>query len=274
MSAASNLAGLYPPEADQMWNSNLPWQPIPIHTASLSLLNGNTICTKYETLFSELFSTNSVYMAAEEENESLYEYLEQQSGLEIDSLSDACSFRDTLFVENHNGFVLPDWTSDVYPEKVQPLADLYFAAFSYTEELARLSSGPFLNNVIEHFYNVSNGIEDSLTKFVMYSAHDTSVASILGAMGAFEPHCPYYASTVIFELRQKSDGPYVYTYYKSQDDLTPVTLKGCTTVCSLSDFKSNLTNIAITPEEWVQECFNSTEVVMERSLRRTNFTIS
>uniref|UniRef100_A0A8B9NLK0 Uncharacterized protein n=1 Tax=Accipiter nisus TaxID=211598 RepID=A0A8B9NLK0_9AVES len=32
MSAETNLAGLYPPEGQQMFNPNISWQPIPVHT--------------------------------------------------------------------------------------------------------------------------------------------------------------------------------------------------------------------------------------------------
>jgi len=32
MSAEANLAGLYPPEGHQIFNPNISWQPIPVHT--------------------------------------------------------------------------------------------------------------------------------------------------------------------------------------------------------------------------------------------------
>lgn len=36
MSAMTNLAALFPPEGISIWNPRLLWQPIPVHTVSLS----------------------------------------------------------------------------------------------------------------------------------------------------------------------------------------------------------------------------------------------
>ncbi|KAJ1101649.1 hypothetical protein NDU88_006715 [Pleurodeles waltl] len=36
MSAEANLAGMYPPTGEQIWNDTIPWQPIPVHTVPLS----------------------------------------------------------------------------------------------------------------------------------------------------------------------------------------------------------------------------------------------
>ncbi|XP_045435249.1 prostatic acid phosphatase isoform X9 [Pipistrellus kuhlii] len=35
MSAMTNLAALFPPDGISLWNPNLPWQPIPVHTVPL-----------------------------------------------------------------------------------------------------------------------------------------------------------------------------------------------------------------------------------------------
>jgi hypothetical protein len=32
MSALSNLAGFYPPKGQQIWEKEINWQPIPVHT--------------------------------------------------------------------------------------------------------------------------------------------------------------------------------------------------------------------------------------------------
>ena len=39
MSAATLLAGLYPPKTYQIWNPDVPWQPIPIYSTSIDNYN-------------------------------------------------------------------------------------------------------------------------------------------------------------------------------------------------------------------------------------------
>jgi len=34
-SAECNLAGLFPAQGSQVWNDELPWQPVPVHTVPM-----------------------------------------------------------------------------------------------------------------------------------------------------------------------------------------------------------------------------------------------
>uniref|UniRef100_A0ACB8FUS9 Uncharacterized protein n=1 Tax=Sphaerodactylus townsendi TaxID=933632 RepID=A0ACB8FUS9_9SAUR len=36
MSAQANLAGLFPPTTEEIWNPQIPWQPIPVHVVPKS----------------------------------------------------------------------------------------------------------------------------------------------------------------------------------------------------------------------------------------------
>ena len=63
MSAMSNLAGLYPPKGNQVWNPDILWQPIPVHTRPLAednLLSSHARCPKFENLLKELMESQEI----------------------------------------------------------------------------------------------------------------------------------------------------------------------------------------------------------------------
>ena len=77
-SAQANLAGLYPPKKNQIWNSDLMWQPIPIHTKPVkidNLIAGDIpTCPSYQKAFDKYIE--SIEMKSfRESNRPLYEYL-------------------------------------------------------------------------------------------------------------------------------------------------------------------------------------------------------
>jgi len=76
MSAMSNLAGLYPPKGNQVWNPNLLWQPIPVHTRPLAddnLLSSHAKCPKFKQLYEELMNSKEI-QAINQKYKWLYEY--------------------------------------------------------------------------------------------------------------------------------------------------------------------------------------------------------
>ena len=63
MSALSNLAGLYPPIKEQIWNPNLLWQPIPVHTtpkAEDNILSSHAECPTFQKRYKELMMSDEI----------------------------------------------------------------------------------------------------------------------------------------------------------------------------------------------------------------------
>lgn len=91
MSAESNMAGLFPPEADQIWNKNLMWQAIPIHTIPEYLdyiLAAKKPCAKYENTLKK-YQESSEFKVLLDKFQPLMLYLEQNSGKYIRTLTGA-----------------------------------------------------------------------------------------------------------------------------------------------------------------------------------------
>ncbi|XP_018561967.1 prostatic acid phosphatase [Anoplophora glabripennis] len=254
MSAASNVAGLFPPVGYQVWKEDLQWQPIPVFPVTEAVLSAYTGCSAYNTGVSELFSSDELFVNLLEENQELLAYVSEHTGSNVTSLLGLLTIWDSLHIENLRNYTLPEWTQSVFPEPLTYLGTLYYLASSYTEELKILTTGPFFNALIEHFEGILANSTDP--PYLQYSGHDMNIASILGSLGAYPSSVPGFASTIYFELRQTRRSNYINIYYikVSGAEPEPITLAGCGFNCDLRDFKSILSNRTITPDEWTELC--------------------
>ncbi|CAG9830934.1 unnamed protein product [Diabrotica balteata] len=256
MSAEANLAGLYPPVKTQTWEPKLKWQPIPVHSSPRNqdaLVAGQKPCAKYDLLLKQLYKT-PYFRNMSHSNHDLFAYLTRYTGHVVADLKEVQYLYSNLYIESLFNYTLPPWTSKVFPGKLKSLASVGFAVETWTPEMARFKTGPLFNYITSYFKNRTSKNPTS-TKFVVFSAHDTNIANVLNSMGAFDPHCPPYTSTILFELWRNARGEdYVNILYKNTTEPRPIALKNCRLNCSLSDFVEILKPITITLDQWEKEC--------------------
>lgn len=106
MSAQVNLAGLFPPAPDQIWNQVLAWQPIPIHSVPIkrdAILAVDKPCDRFTYLMVE-FEKTAAYKELLDRNRTLIRYLEENSGQKLPTINSILVLRDTLLLEQDRGF--------------------------------------------------------------------------------------------------------------------------------------------------------------------------
>ncbi|KAJ8951125.1 hypothetical protein NQ318_021569 [Aromia moschata] len=117
MSAEANLAGLYPPVSKEIWDPDIKWQPIPVHTAPETedaMVAGKKPCPKYDLLQKQLFKTN-YFRNISHINHDLYAYLTKYTGETISTLESLEFLYNTLLIETIYNYTLPDWATKVFP---------------------------------------------------------------------------------------------------------------------------------------------------------------
>lgn len=126
MSALANLAGLYMPTADEMFEENIRWHPIPVkknsqfsvlklefryicslnfkvHTIPMKddyVLLGPKNCPKFDVLYEKYVTESPEVQKMYEECEKLYEFLSEKSGMNISTIEGVFRFHDILYVEH------------------------------------------------------------------------------------------------------------------------------------------------------------------------------
>jgi len=244
MSAYSLLAGLYEPRDYQVWNSDLKWQPIPVHTteAAHDFLFFSNPCPRLLQLREQVRKTDE-FKAKNDEFKELFKVLDTHSGYTDVSLDTLWTIADVIFIEKNNNLTLPKWAEDNYDLIVGSGGLGFYFDFRFTE-IGKLVSGGILKDMRKNIMNrVSN--KNSSSELHLYSGHDTYVAGLMKLLDITpDINQPPFASSVTLELRRTlTDTPdyYVQVFLKNNTVTEPIyyrnmKINGCDELCPLDKF--------------------------------------
>ncbi|XP_028916021.1 lysosomal acid phosphatase [Ornithorhynchus anatinus] len=261
MSAEVNLAGLFPPGGSQLFNPNITWQPIPVHTvpeAQDKLLKFPLgPCPRFEQLQDETRRTPE-YQNQSQQSAAFLDMLANETGVTDLSLETAWSVYDTLFCEQTHGLILPPWASPETMQRLRQLKDFSFRflfGIHQQAQKARLQGGVLLAQIRENLTTAASPAAPQHPKLLVYSAHDTTLVALHMALDIYNGEQAPYAACHMFELYQEDEGNFsVEMYFRNQSDKDPwpLALPGCPQRCPLPDFL-RLT-APVVPADWAREC--------------------
>ncbi|CAN9497487.1 unnamed protein product [Ophioblennius macclurei] len=247
MSAQANLAGLYPPNGDQVFNPDLKWQPIPVHTVPQDqdkiLIFPQDDCPRYTQLMNETEHTEE-FLNITAEYQDFIEFVNNKTGLNNTSVETLWSVQDTLFCESRHNMTPPDWVTPDVLQKLRVLKDFSFRVmFSVYKQVnkSRLQGGVLLGEIVANLSQMAKAAAAAKQrlKLKMLSAHDTTIVALQSSLGVYGGKQPPYASCHIFELRSHADGSASVSMFFRNDsgaDPVPLALPGCIQDCPLEDF--------------------------------------
>ncbi|XP_051987553.1 lysosomal acid phosphatase-like [Xyrauchen texanus] len=268
MSAEANLAGLFPPNGSEVFQPDLKWLPIPVHTVpkdkemllSFPLEN----CPHYKQLMNET-EKSDIFLNMTDTYKDFIEMVRNKTGLKTASIETVWSVHDTLFCEAKHGMQPPPWVTPDVMEMLRVLKDFAFQIMFGVykrKEKCRLQGGLLLEQIIKNL-SAAAAASDSKQelKMIVYSAHDTTVVALQEALNVFNGLQPPYASCHLIELYQEENGSFsVEMFYRNDSSMLEpyaLSLPGCSQRCLLQDFL-NLTHEVI-PKDWTRECQISKE---------------
>jgi acid phosphatase len=241
MSAQSFLMGLYPhgtgPMVSDSGQPALPdaAQPIPVHTVASheeTLLIPDAPFYKYEDLLARYVVSTAAWKEKSAALQPRFARWSQATGISITALNQLKSLGDTLFVERAHNVPLPAGLSAEDAQTIIDAGRWVLAADYQPEQIGRITGHELLKAIALDIEDA--GRKRTPLKYVLFSAHDSTILSEMSALGAPLDAVPPYASRLNFALFQSERGD--YSVKVSFND-RPVAVTGCgADACSLPQF--------------------------------------
>lgn len=245
-SAQCQLAGMYPPRGFQVWNKDIAWQPIPVHTTPRpndTLIRPMDKCPRLNEIRKQ--RENSVaYKAEVDKNMELLQNVSFYAGMNL-SFDNLWWITDCILSEQKEFNDVPAWSRKVW-RPMMNLSDTIFAnRWRGDDEMGRITGGPLLAHINDNMLRWSTNdivrsdkYKSKVKKFNLFSGHDQTLLA-LGCALNIPIEIPVFASSMLVELYHSPEKNYwVEIYYRNdyKGTLKPLSIPNCEFKCPLSSF--------------------------------------
>lgn len=181
---------MFPPSDDEIWNNELNWQPIPIHTIPLSedyLLNSFVPCPRFDHMFKEHMESMEIKSLLENHKE-LINFMERNSGQPLPALVDVLNLYNILYVENLKGLDLPEWANIALESNhtLDYLGAINYQSVTHSIEMKKLRAGFLIREILDRFKNKTLCLLEPDRTVWLYAAHGSVVVNVLNALNLFD----------------------------------------------------------------------------------------
>ncbi|RLU17240.1 hypothetical protein DMN91_011309 [Ooceraea biroi] len=255
MSAQTLLAGLFPPNTEDMFVAGLAWTPVPVHSIPRNLDKLITVkapCPRLAEALKEAYANEA--RRSDVKMADYYKELTKHTGQNMSTITDVEFLYNTLEIEEQHGLQLPPWTRNFYNNEMRKIAARSLAIFTDSTIQKRLLGGPLLKEILLCMEDVATNSNPKRSYF--YSAHDITIVNVLRTMGfTNELLKPDYGATLIFELYTADNGEEVKALYLNNTEISsahPLEIPNCRSPCLLQNLKQAWHDVI--PEDWDAEC--------------------
>ncbi|CAD7004462.1 unnamed protein product [Ceratitis capitata] len=145
----------------------------------------------------------------------------------IESAQDVNLMYVTLEAQREYGLKLPEFVTEYFPEKMQHIAERSVTYNTYTREMLKIKSGPFVKKMFAEM--IEKRKRKLQRKLYIYAAHDWTMGSLMAAVKVWKPQPLHFAVTIIFELHQnqQTGDYYVQLYLRNRSCVELLDIPGC-----------------------------------------------
>ncbi|WP_019217018.1 histidine phosphatase family protein [Legionella tunisiensis] len=224
-SANAFLLGLYP--------SKMRRGSIPVHAISKSQDNLLVV-----TPGKNIFSLIKLYFISRKAWQEQTSYRQEKlkkwrsvTGLSLKNYQQLVPFADNLYIRRIHHIPMPKGISNADANEIIQLGKWAVVNYFKLRQVSYPMGHSFLNAVNNYFANAVQ--KKSSLKYVLFSAHDSSIMSVMATLGSPLENMPPYASHLDFALFKNNKNYYIRVSYNDK----PVTIPTCGgTICSLPQF--------------------------------------